>query len=73
MHENMSTLKGSFFFAGLDPFPLWELQKLDFFLEISSVKIKPAFSCTNIIPVLVINYTRTREVTLKSLKVKSFQ
>ena len=29
-------------FAGLDPFPLWELLKFDF-LEISSVKIKPAF------------------------------
>lgn len=41
MHENMSTLKGCFF-AGLDPLPLWELLKFDF-LEISSVKIKPAF------------------------------
>lgn len=56
-------------FAGLDPFPLWELLKFDF-LEISSVKIKPAFfSCTNIIPALIINYTRTC-VTLKSLKVE---
>lgn len=60
-------------FAGLDPLPLWELLKFDF-LEMFSVKIKPAsFSCTNIIPALIINYTRSCEVTLKSLKEELFR
>lgn len=37
------------------------------------LKSKQLFSCTNIIPALIMNYTRNGEVTLKYLKVEPFQ
>lgn len=54
--------------GGLGLFPTLGISEISFYKKVFSFKIKQAlfFSCTNIIPALIINYTINCEITRDS-------
>lgn len=62
--ENCERLR----FLGFALFPLWESLKFHFTRKFPHLKSNKLFSCTNIIPALIINYTINCGITLKFLK-----